>query len=322
VTDHQETARPQLAPASGRSTNPPETSLGTVTLGDVTITPVYEERHSRLPRQMVYPDVDAQLWRDNHDLLVPDFWDPDADEMLASMLTWVLRSQGRTILVDTGIGNDKDRPGMPTFHRLDTDYIANLAAAGVRPEDVDIVVATHVHGDHVGWNTTLRDGEWVPTFPRASYVISRADFDYWNPENANSTRSGPLMQNVFEDSVAPVHRSGQTVLWEGSHQIDANLSLEPAPGHTPGSATLTLQSGSDRAVFVGDLLHSPLQIVEPDVCPCFDEDEAKARESRHRILGSIADTNALMLTAHLPYPSAAEIRRNGSKYAIQAWASF
>ena len=206
--------------------------------------------------------------------LAPTFLDPGADEIRFVIQTWLIRSGGRTILIDTGIGNVRERPTRPSFHHLNAHYLGELAAAGVRPQDVDTVVCTHVHVDHVGWNTLLTDeGEWRPTFPNAQYVISRADFDYYNPANGHRTRAGPQMANVFEDSVAPVHQAGQTVLWEGDHyDIDAQIRIEPAPGHTPGSSVVWLRPGTDRAVFAGDLLHSPLQIVEPDDCPSFAQD--------------------------------------------------
>ncbi|MBA8924831.1 glyoxylase-like metal-dependent hydrolase (beta-lactamase superfamily II) [Kutzneria viridogrisea] len=290
-------------------------------LGEVEITRVFEQRTAAMPRESVFPDS-AQHWQDNRDLLVPDFWQPDTDQVLFSMQTWVLRSGGRTILVDTGIGNNKERPYMPLFAHLDTDYLGNLARAGVRPEDVDVVVCTHVHGDHVGWNTRLVDREWVPTFPNARYVFSRADFDYWNPDNARTTRSGRRMQNVFEDSVAPVHRAGQTVLWEEQYEIDGALRLTPAPGHTPGSAVLTLRSGTDQAVFVGDMLHSPVQLAVPDCGPSFDEAPAQAADTRRRVLGWAADNTALVLPAHFPGTGAAEVRRAGTGFAVQSWAGF
>jgi glyoxylase-like metal-dependent hydrolase (beta-lactamase superfamily II) len=294
----------------------------TIILGDVEITRVFEERRLGLPREFVFPDVDEDLWRRHEDWLAPEFWDTAADEMVASLQSWVVRSEGATILVDTGVGNDRDRPGMPVFDHLDTEYLGNLAAAGVRPEDVDLVVITHVHADHVGWNTRLVDEQWVPTFRSARYLMARADVDYWNPANGHATRSGPRMAGVFEDSVAPVLEAGLADLWEGGHHIDANLSLEPAPGHTPGSAVLRLNSGTDRAAFVGDLLHSPLQIVEPDVCPCLDEDEQRARVSRRRVLDSVADEHTLLLPAHFPSAGAVELRRDGDRYAITEWAAF
>lgn len=293
--------------------------METITLGDVEITRVIEQRSAGLPRAFVFPDSGLEPWETHQHWLEPEFWSQDSDQLLAAMQTWLVRSEGRTILVDTGIGNHKERPYMPAFGHLSTDFLGNLASAGVRPEDVDTVICTHVHGDHVGWNTRLDGREWVPTFPNAQYVISRADFDFWNPENEHRTRSGRRMQNVFEDSVAPVHKAGLTVLWEDHYDIDANLRIEPAPGHTPGSSIIKLRSGSDRAVFVGDLLHSPLQIVEPDLSPCFDEDEKQAAATRRRVLAWTADNTALMLPAHFPGAGAAEVRRDGGTFAIKQW---
>ncbi|NIY63160.1 MBL fold metallo-hydrolase [Streptomyces malaysiensis] len=297
--------------------------MDTITLGNVEITRVVEVTPRGLARDFIFPDVATEHWRAHESWLAPQFLDPAADEINTMIQTWLVRSEGRTILIDTGIGNDRERPHMPHFHHLHTNYLGELAAAGVRPEDVDLVICTHVHGDHVGWNTFWQDGEWRPTFPNAEYVIPRIDFDYWNPENGHRTRSGLRMMNVFEDSVTPVHRAGQTVLWEGGHyDIDGGLRIEPAPGHTPGSSVVRLRSGTDRAIFAGDVLHSPLQIVEPDDCPCFDEDEPRARVSRRRVLAQAADQGALLFPAHFPGPGAAEVRRDGERFAVKEWAAW
>ncbi|GHG49942.1 MBL fold metallo-hydrolase [Streptomyces griseocarneus] len=303
--------------------------MQTITLGAVDITRVVEWHAPFVPAPVMFPDADPRMWRDNASWLAPDFWDPRTDQVIGNAQTWVLRSEGRTILVDTGLGNDKDRPGTPPWSGLRTDFLDRLLAAGVRPEDVDVVVNTHLHADHVGWNTRLVDGEWVPTFPNATYVIARADFDYWNPANGHPKRGALAGADaegdhrlVFEDSVAPVHRAGRTVLWEGGYRIDGQLSLEPAPGHTPGSCVLRLESGSERALFIGDLVHSPLQIVEPDCDTCLSEDQAQATRSRRRILERAADTKALVFPAHLAGHGAAEVRREGGKFAISGWAPF
>ncbi|MGW4042581.1 MBL fold metallo-hydrolase [Streptomyces sp. NPDC004721] len=298
--------------------------MDTIALGHVEITRVVELPARGRSRDYVFPDVPVEHWQAHERWLTPTFLDPAADEVHMTIQTWLIRSEGRTILIDTGIGNDRERPAMPSFHHLHTNYLGELAAAGVRPQGVDTVICTHVHSDHVGWNTCLTDdGEWRPTFPNAQYVISRADFDYWNPVNGHRTRSGRQMANVFEDSVAPVHQAGQTVLWEGDHHdVETQLRIEPAPGHTPGSSVVWLRSGTERAVFAGDLLHSPLQIAEPDDCPSFDEDEHRARISRRRVLGEAADRDALLFPAHFPGPGAAEVRRVGDRFAVKEWAAW
>lgn len=205
-----------------------------ITLGEVTVTRIKEfYGSSQLPPEAFFPDSPDGAWQEQRHWLAPDFWNPRTNECQTAIQSWLLRSQGRTILVDTGVGNHKDRPYAPVWNRLETDYLDNLAAAGVRPEDIDIVVNTHLHIDHVGWNTRLQDRTWAPTFPNASYLMTRRDFEFWDPANETTTVLGRGNQNVFEDSVAPVHQAGLTHLWEGTYRIDQNLRLDLAPGHTP-----------------------------------------------------------------------------------------
>lgn len=294
-----------------------------ITLGEVTVTRVKEYYGSvwMTPAEF-FPESPDGAWEAHRGWLAPDFWDPETDECRSAIQTWLLRSEGRTILVDTGVGNHKDRPHAPVWNRLETDFLDNLAAAGVRPEDVDVVVNTHLHTDHVGWNTRLEDRTWVPTFPNATYLIPRHEFDFWNPANEHRSVLGRGNQNVFEDSVAPVHEAGLTQLWEGSYRIDGNLRLDLAPGHTPGSSVLTLESGRDRALFVGDVVHTALQIVEPATNSCFCEDPAAARATRRELLGRAAEDHALVFPAHLGGSGAVQVERDGSKFAVKEWAGF
>ncbi|MFB7631632.1 MBL fold metallo-hydrolase [Streptomyces sp. NPDC056149] len=294
-----------------------------IVLGDVSLTRIVEYYGSvELAPATFFPEAPARAWHEHRAWLAPDFVDPDANVCVSAIQTWLLRSEGRTILVDTGVGNHKERPYSPVWSRLDTDFLGELARAGVRPEDIDLVINTHLHVDHVGWNTRLDGRAWVPTFPNATYLMPRRDFDFWNPANGHTARLGRGNQNVFEDSVAPVHEAGQALLWDDGHTIDANLRLELAPGHTPGSSVLALASGTDRALFVGDLLHTPLQFVAPDTNSCFCEDPAAARATRRRLLGRASDTNSLVLPAHLGGHGGAEVVRDGDTFAIKAWAPF
>ena len=301
----------------------------TIRLGDVEVTRVVEWEGAIAPPAAILPDGPPDVWQQNRDWLHPHFWDADADLYRAAMNTWVVRSAGRTILVDTGIGNGKYRPYFPLMSYLDTDFLDRLAAAGVAPGDVDLVINTHVHADHVGWNTTLSAGSWVPTFRNAQYLINKADVDYWNPLNGHRKRAvvGGLSaefgnQNMYEDSIAPVLSDGRAVLWEDSYVIDENLRLDLRAGHTPGSSVLTLRSGTDRAVFVGDLVHTPVQLLQPDLHSCFDEDQRAAVTSRRRVLAWAADHTALVLPAHFPGPGAAEIAHDGTGFAVRQWPGF
>ncbi|QIS20083.1 MBL fold metallo-hydrolase [Nocardia terpenica] len=297
--------------------------MNEMVLGDVTITRVMEYVGSvEMSPDTFFPESTETAWREHEPWLAPDFLDPATQVCRSAVQTWLLRSEGKTILVDTGAGNHKERPYSPLWGHLNTDFLDNLARAGIAPEDVDVVVNTHLHVDHVGWNTRLQDRTWVPTFPNATYLVPRPDFDFWNPANGHESVLGRGNQNVFEDSVAPVHEAGATVLWDNSYRIDANLTLDLAPGHTPGSSVLTLESGGERALFVGDLLHTPLQFVEPDINSCFCEDPVQARATRRRLLGWAAEQHALVLPAHLGGHGAAEVARAGDRFVIKAWAPF
>ncbi|OAN41864.1 MBL fold metallo-hydrolase [Mycolicibacterium iranicum] len=294
-----------------------------IELGDVTVIRVKEYYGSvDMSPAEFFPDSSAPEWDAHRDWLVPDFWEPGPNTCMSAIQTWVLRSEGRIILVDTGVGNHKERPYAPVWSRLDTTFLHNLARAGVQPDDVDLVINTHLHIDHVGWNTRLDGRTWVPTFPKATYLMPQRDFDFWNPANNHKPALGRGNQNVFEDSVAPVHQAGLTQLWDTTYQIDANLRLDLAPGHTPGSSALTLESGSDRAVFVGDLIHSPLQIMAPQTNSCFCEDPEQSRTTRHALLGRASDDNALLFPAHLGGHGAVEVIRDGPRFAIKGWAPF
>ncbi|GAA3435855.1 MBL fold metallo-hydrolase [Kutzneria kofuensis] len=278
--------------------------MDTIAVGDVEITRVVERHGEFGPLRTFVPGVPepAPAW------LAPDHHDPATGGMIAAAQTWVLRSAGRTVLVDTGVGNDRVRTN-PVFAGWHTDFLERLSAV-VDPADVDVVVNTHVHADHVGWNTRNADGTWVPTFPNATYLIHRADHEHFKGTE------------VHDDSVAPVLDAGLVTLWENGFRIDDNLELEAAPGHTPGSAVLRLRSGADRAVFVGDMLHSPYQVTDPLCNSTFCLDPGQAQASRLRVLGRAADQHELVVPAHFGGHGAVEIRHDGPRFAITTWADF
>ncbi|MCT4352028.1 MBL fold metallo-hydrolase [Streptomyces sp. Je 1-79] len=292
-----------------------------IMLGDVEVIRVVEWRGAFAPARGLVPESGAEVWRDNEEWLAPDHWEPDTDHAVMALQTWVLRSAGRTVLVDTGVGNGRERPGSPQFHHWQGDFLGGLARAGIRPEDVDVVVNTHIHADHVGWNTTDADGEWVPTFPHAEYLVPAADDAHFGPASAGGAgRKGDDIL-VYEDSIAPVHRAGRSVLWDGGHRIDEHLVLESAPGHTPGSAVLRLESRGDRAVFVGDVLHSPVQVLGPSCNSCFCLDPASAAKSRRRILERAATVGELVIPAHVGGTGILEVGRNGDAFTAAMWPS-
>ncbi|MFF8380765.1 MBL fold metallo-hydrolase [Streptomyces sp. NPDC015661] len=297
-------------------------SAQSIVLGDVEIVRIVEWRGPFGPPGVLVPDAGAELWKDNEEWLAPDHWTPEADSTVMALQSWVLRSGGRTVLVDTGVGDGRERPHSPHFHHRQDGFLGRLERAGIRPEDVDVVVNTHLHADHVGWNTYDAGGEWMPAFPNAEYLVPAADDVHFGPGNAYGGGLQEEDRLVYEDSVAPVHRAGLVRLWDGSHRIDENLVLESAPGHTPGSAVLRLASGTDRAVFVGDLLHSPVQFAAPGCSSCFCVDPAGAAASRRRILERAADERELVVPAHFAGAGAAEVRRDGTGFAPVRWAAY
>jgi glyoxylase-like metal-dependent hydrolase (beta-lactamase superfamily II) len=215
--------------------------------------------------------------------------------------SWLIEADGVRILYDTGAGNAKERPAIPIFGNLDSDFLGNLARAGCRPEDIDIVICSHLHIDHVGWNTTLVDGQWVPTFPKARYLLPAVDREFWDPSDAvryARARGAEVNSGVFEDSVQPILDSGRAVLVEDGHRVVRGVSLHAGPGHTPGHMVLKVVDGGECALFVGDILHHPMQVYRPDWNSVYCEDRDQARATRLRILAEAADTGARVVPAH------------------------
>jgi len=266
-------------------------------------------------------------WQDHVDPLVPDFFAPDTDEWHIAIQTWVIEVDGLTVVVDTGVGNDRARPHLPALDHLDTAFLAALRSAGVEPSAVDVVINTHVHSDHVGWNTMLGNDAWVPTFPNARYLVSGADFHYFAPDGPAARREPRSEaeaaqqrgdQLVFADSVLPVEDAGQLVQWSDDHQISPSLRLRPAPGHTPGSSVLWLDAG-EPAVFVGDLTHAPLQVPFPDHPCAFDVDATAAAVTRRRIFSEAVQAGAAVIPAHYPGHGGATLRAVDDRFEVERW---
>ncbi|MGW7254036.1 MBL fold metallo-hydrolase [Streptomyces sp. NPDC054834] len=297
-----------------------EDSVQRFVIGDVEVLRIVEWQGPFVPAPDLVPGVGPELWKEYEEQLAPDHWEPGSDRAVAAMQTWVLRSGGRTVLVDTGVGKGRERPGNPLFHQRQGDLPGRLERAGVRTGDVDLVVNTHIHADHVGWNTHDAGGEWEPTFPNARYLLPAADDFHFGPDGGYGGGERVDDRLVYEDSVAPVHRAGLAVRWEGEYRIDEHLTLEAAPGHTPGSSVLRVASRGERAVFVGDLLHNPVQILHPECSSCFCLDPRQAARSRQRVLERAAGDGELVIPAHFGGGGAVEVRRVGGRFSLGRWA--
>ncbi|WP_113701277.1 MBL fold metallo-hydrolase [Nonomuraea lactucae] len=244
--------------------------------------------------------------------LRPSFAGHDGVLRLASH-SFALRVGGLRILVDTGIGNGKTRAN-PAWHGLDTPYLRRLAAAGFAPESVDMVILTHLHTDHVGWNTRASGDEWVPTFPNAKYLTTRAEWDYWSGVDMEESR-----RQMFRDSVHPIADAGLLDLVDvpaGGFEAAPGVRLLPTPGHTPGHVAVELRGAGGSAVISGDCVHHPVQMGRPDICSCVDIDPVKAVESRRALLASLADTGVLLLGSHFPPPTGGLVVSDGPGHRL------
>lgn len=237
-----------------------------------------------------------------------------------SFYSTVARIGDKIAVIDTCCGNDKERPGRMGWHRRQGDYLAQLAAQGIRPEDVDIVMCTHLHADHVGWNTRLENGHWVPTFPNARYVFAEQEYAYWLEQHKAAESATPILYGSFVDSVLPVIDSGQAQLVHDGYSPLTGVHIEVAPGHTPGAALIHLEDDGQRAVVCGDLLHHPLQLLRPEVSTRFCVDPETARRTRKRLLHEVADTDTLLVPGHFLPPSIGKVARDGDAYRFIAAA--
>jgi glyoxylase-like metal-dependent hydrolase (beta-lactamase superfamily II) len=276
-------------------------------IGELEVSRV-EEFITHFDAPMFYPDLRPEVLHANAGWLRP-FFDIAGNQFPCVFQSFVVRYRRATILIDTCIGNDKERPDFPTAHRLNTPYLDRLKTAGCTPEDVDFVLCTHMHVDHVGWNTRLENGRWVPTFRNAKYVFSRDEYARYDPENRTPDAPPPFL-DIYEDSVLPVIQAGQALLVEGEYAVNELLTVVPAPGHTPGHFAVRAGKAGDSGIFLGDVIHNPVQIADPDLNSSFCEDPLRARQTRRRILDEAAEGNALLVPGHFAAPHIGRVRRD------------
>ena len=257
----------------------------------------------RDPLEM-FPDATPEIVSRHRGWLEPEAMEAATGRMIFTFQSYLLRTPRRTVLVDCCVGEDKERPARPGWHRRKWPWMDNLKAAGVAPEEIDVVMCTHLHVDHVGWNTRLVDGRWEPTFPNAVYLFGETEYRYWEAERAHAD----FIRGAFEDSVLPVVEAGRAVMVDDGHEIDTGLTVEASPGHTPGHACLNVASGGETAVFSGDLMHHPIQVPEPQLSTIFCTDAEASRRTRTAFVERYIDTDTVILPAHFPGRSAGRIR--------------
>ena len=284
----------------------------TFAAGDLTIHRVIEQETTFLPALEMFPALPGELLAENRSWLRQAKALDDDDGLILCFQSYVVKTPHHTILIDSCIGNDKPRPTRPKWHmKTDDTYISGLKAAGFSVGDIDIVMCTHLHPDHTGWNTRLENGQWVPTFPNARYVFGRTEFNHWTAQNAKAEVP------TFVDSVLPVVEASRAELVGDDFTIGDHVRILPTPGHTPGHAAFAFGKGKDAAIFTGDAMHSPLQTRYPDLSPKFDADPLAAAKTRRNLLERLCNTDTLCCTAHFPSPSAGRIKRRGDAFTCE-----
>jgi glyoxylase-like metal-dependent hydrolase (beta-lactamase superfamily II) len=269
-------------------------------VGDVTITPILEVTWT-LTENWLFPDgtperLAAIDWLRPHYLT-------DNHEVMLLIQAFVIESAGMKVIVDTCIGNDKPR-SVEGFNHMQTPWLKTLSDAGFDPASMDAVVCTHLHFDHIGWNTRLDNGRWVPTFPNARYLIGDREWAHYEPKTYPH----------LDDSVRPIFDAGLADLIAPGHRITDEVSVEPTPGHTPGHACVHIRSQGAHAVITGDMIHHPSQCAHPEWRTKVDFDPEQGCETRRRFLCDVADSPTLVIGTHFAVPSAGHIRSDGDAW--------
>jgi glyoxylase-like metal-dependent hydrolase (beta-lactamase superfamily II) len=272
-------------------------------VNDMTIHRIVETEYAYVPVLKFLPGLSQEQLEESRSWMQPTALDP-TDKLIICFQSFLVKTPHHTVLVDTCIGNDKIRPARPAWHRRSDDqYMRALAAAGVTVDDIDFVMCTHLHVDHVGWNTQLKNGRWVPTFPNARYVFSRK-------EEYDKNRIQDSDQKItIADSVLPIVEAKKADLVSSEHALNDHIRLLPTPGHTIDHFAVCFGRGRDAAVVTGDLIHSPLQARYPELSSHGDYDPKQSPVTRRSFLERYCDTNTLCCNTHFPSPSVGYVKR-------------
>jgi glyoxylase-like metal-dependent hydrolase (beta-lactamase superfamily II) len=273
-------------------------------IGDVTITRIVELEATGGSR-FILPDATPEAVREIP-WLMPHFANEEG-KLIMSVHALVVEVNDRKIVVDTCIGNDKPRSS-PAWNMLQLPFLKDLSTVGFDRLEIDTVLCTHLHVDHVGWNTMLVDGQWVPTFPNAKYLMARQEFDYWKTQD--ETEYG----DVIGDSVMPVFEAGLVELVDLNHQICPEICLKPTLGHTPGHVSIHIESNGQQGVITGDCIHHPCQMHRNDWVSPADFNQSAAMATRTELFESLADTDCLVIGTHFATPTAGHVKRNGEAF--------
>ena len=281
-------------------------------IGDIRVDRIIEQEFPMFDPAEFLPELTKEMIDPYRSWLEPKAFDPVSGLMTFCMQSYVIRTGHHNILVDTCIGNHKNHPARPAWHqKTDSTYMDALNKAGLTVDDIDYVMCTHLHPDHVGWNTRLENGRWVPTFPNAKYLFSEKELAHW--EQANAKTEIPYVV----DSVLPVVAAGRVTKIKSDFQLDDMVWCEPSPGHTPDHFSVCLAHGGHTGVLTGDLIHSPIQMVYPETPARPDVDKPLAAKTRRAFLEKYADTSTMICTHHFPSPSMGHIHSEGDSFRFK-----
>ncbi len=286
-----------------------------IQIGDVEVHRIVEQEGPFFDALEFFPDLTPAMLEENRDWLEPVFFEAGGTRFNLCVQSYLLKTRHHTILIDTCVGNHKPRKARAFWDNLESkQYEQNLARAGVSVDDIDVVLCTHLHTDHVGWNTRLDNGRWVPTFPNARYVFSKKELEFWTERHDGNPEQVPWIT----DSVLPIVAANKAELVQNDHQLSDGIGLIATPGHTIDHCSVHLDRSGHQALITGDMIHSPIQARYPELGMMSDYDSAEAGRTRRQIFGRFAGTDTLMCTAHFPQPSTGRFEADGDAFKFVA----
>ena len=286
-----------------------------IALADITIHPVVEQQGPFFDVFEFFPTLTKELFAENRAWLQPTFVDPVSGKLVLCVQGFVIKTPHHNILIDSCVGNDKPRPARPMWNMMKGDrFEQGLAAAGLTVNDIDYVMCTHLHVDHVGWNTRLENGRWVPTFPKAKYHLADRELAFWTQKEKDDPSGVPWIT----DSVLPIVAAKRAQIVKSDFAFNEQVQFIPSPGHTIDHYSVLVGRPGRDALITGDMIHSPIQGKYPELGMRADYDSRQAGQTRRQVFDRFCDADTVMCVTHFPSPSTGRVRRWGDGYKFVA----